>query len=85
MSNAHPKDDSAVYVKVRTGAFANLVTSLHYRSVTMSKDWAANGAGRAAVAYRIPNATPGRRVPVTVAVSLNGHTGHCSTIFTPQK
>jgi hypothetical protein len=72
-------------VKVRTGAFANLVTSLHYRSVTMSKDWAANSAGRAAVAYRIPNATPGRRVPVTVAVSLNGRTGRCATSFTTSR
>jgi hypothetical protein len=53
MSNSRPKDHSTTYVKVRTGAFAQVVTIAHY-STASTKHWAANGAGRAAIAYRIP-------------------------------
>jgi hypothetical protein len=85
MSNAHPADYSTTDVYVNTAAEAHIKTVAHYKTSTTTHRAVASAQGRASVPYKISGATPGRRVPVDVTVSLGTRTGSCSTSFTPHR
>jgi hypothetical protein len=85
MSDSTPKQYTTTFVKVKTAPRARVRTVAHYKTTNTAHRARANAAGRASVGYNISDATPGRRVPVTVTVTKRNRVGHCSTSFRPHR
>ena len=84
VSNASPAQNSTTSVLVTTAAGASLTVTAHYKSKDTTHSATADGAGHASVPFDISRASIGYTVVVDVSVSANGHTGSCSTAFTPR-
>ena len=85
MSDSTPKDYTTTDVKVSTASKAKVTTVAHYRTTSTTHHATASSNGKATVAYRISDATPGYKVKVSVSVKSGSRTGSCSTSFTPHR
>jgi hypothetical protein len=86
MSDATPAQYTYDRVIVKTGqphAFVRAVA--HYKTTNTAKSGRSGANAVASLSFYISGATPGRRVPVSVTVTKNGHTRTCGTAFTPHK
>lgn len=84
MSNTRPKQNSVVYLNVKTVAAASVSATAHYSSTDTTKTGKANGSGVASIAFRIGRASTSYEVVVEVTVTKGGDSGTCSTSFTPR-
>jgi hypothetical protein len=53
------------------------------RSWSMAPSTSANASGKARMSQRVPAVAKDELVRVTIHVSLNGISGHCSTHYSP--
>jgi hypothetical protein len=86
MSDATPAQYTYDRVIVKTGqpnAFVRAVA--HYKTTSTPKSGRSGSNAIASLSFYISGATPGRKVPVSVTVTKNGHTRTCGTVFTPHK
>ena len=84
MSDYHPSHNETVDVLVKTKRHAHVTTTAHYKTTSTTHSARANGHGRASIGYDISDATYGYKVHVSVTVRKHGHSGSCSTWFTPR-
>jgi hypothetical protein len=84
MSSYHPRDYSTIDVYVHTKAHAKVRTTASYKTTSTTHTGKADRTGRAAIEYRISDATPGYKVHLSVTVRKQGRSGSCSTWFTPK-
>ena len=85
MSDSTPKDYTTTDVEVTTASKATVTTVAHYRTTNTTHHATASSSGKAAIAYRISDATPGYKVKISVSVKSGSRTGSCSTSFTPHR
>lgn len=83
MSNAHPAQNAATVVHIRTQPLTKIFTVAFYRTVDRVYYGLANGDGQANVSFNIGDATSGRKVNVVVTVVQGNSAGRCATSFTP--
>ncbi len=83
MSNISPGDYATTDVLVQTSPGAAVTATAHYKTEDTTNEGFADGSGAASIPFYTSGATLGYTVGVDVTATLNGHSGSCSTSFTP--
>ena len=83
MSNSTPGDYATTDVLVQTRPGASVSATASYKTTDTTNNGMADGSGAASIPFYTSGATPGYTVDVAVTATLNGHSGSCSTSFTP--